>query len=195
MESTKQQPQQQQQQQQQFTSSAGSQNDIDQPSALLGQSPSSTVMRQSESSSTPSSSGISALILHRFRSGSRLANSSLVGMLGRRGMSESPTPLSDRGDSIREAIRLQNEFDNEDRALSAQRAELAESAQRLFECGICMEKKLYDSIARPDPCGHDFCRDCLRGHVTARIDERRFPILCPTCTAGKDKGKETAGGT
>jgi hypothetical protein len=64
-----------------------------------------------------------------------------------------------------------------------------------FECGICMEEMPEDSIARPDPCEHAFCRECLREHVTARLDEHRFPILCPTCIAGKGKGKGAAGGT
>jgi hypothetical protein len=52
-----------------------------------------------------------------------------------------------------------------------------------------------DSIARPEPCGHPFCRDCLRGHVSARLEEHRFPILCPTCTASTGKGKGVTGGT
>jgi hypothetical protein len=69
------------------------------------------------------------------------------------------------------------------------------SPRRLFECGICMEEMPDDSIARPDPCGHTFCRECLRQHVTTRLDEHRFPILCPTCTAGKGKGKEAVSGT
>jgi hypothetical protein len=101
---------------------------------------------------------------------------------------------SDRDDSIFYAMRLQHEFDNEDLALSAQRTELAKSAQRLFECGVCMEEMPYDSVARPDPCGHTFCRECLRGHVAARLDERKFPILCPTCTVNKGKGKGVDGG-
>ncbi|KAH9991339.1 hypothetical protein BJV77DRAFT_536913 [Russula vinacea] len=90
-------------------------------------------------------------------------------------------------------MRLQHEFDNEDHALSAQRTELAKSAQRLFECGVCLEEMPYDSVASPDPCGHTFCRECLRGYVTARLDERKFPILCPTCTANKGKGKGVDG--
>jgi len=44
-------------------------------------------------------------------------------------------------------------------------------------------------IARIDSCGHAFCRECLRGHVTARLDERKFPVLCPTCTCPVTKGK------
>ena len=105
-----------------------------------------------------------------------------------------PTPPSDHGDSIFYAMRLQHEFDKEDRALSAQRADLAKFTQRLFVCGICLEEMPDDSIARPDPCGHTFCRECLRGYVAARLDEHRFPILCPTCTANKDKGKGVTGG-
>jgi hypothetical protein len=57
-----------------------------------------------------------------------------------------------------------------------------------------MEEMPEDSIARPDSCGHSFCRECLRGHVTSRLDEHRFPILCPTCTANKGKGKGVTGG-
>jgi len=107
-----------------------------------------------------------------------------------------PAPRSDLDDgTILYAMRLQDEFDAEDHALSAQRRELARSAQRLFTCDICMEEIPEDSIARPDSCGHTFCRECLRGHVTARLGEHRFPILCPTCTANKGKEKGSVGGT
>ncbi|KAI0250865.1 hypothetical protein BJV78DRAFT_525300 [Lactifluus subvellereus] len=109
----------------------------------------------------------------------------------------SPTPSFDDDDGLSYALRLQNEFDAEDRVLTAQRTELAKSTQRLFKCGICMEdvpeESILESIARPDSCGHPFCRDCLRGHVSARPEEHRFPILCPTCTASTSKGKGTIG--
>ena len=86
------------------------------------------------------------------------------------------------------------EFDNENRALSALRAGLAVPPRRLFACGICLEEMPDDSIVRLDPCGHTFCRDCLREYVATCLNERRFPILCPTCTASKGKGKGVAGG-
>ena len=176
--------QQQQQRQQQYESSSSSQKYFDSSFAPPSQFSSST--RQS---STPSSSKASTSALNPFGPDSRSVVSSSSRVLG------PPTPPSDRVDGILEAMRLQNEFDKEDRVLSAQRAELTKSAQRLFECGICMEEMPDDSVARPDPCGHAFCRECLRGHVTARLNEHRFPILCPTCTASKGKGKEAAGGT
>jgi hypothetical protein len=108
-----------------------------------------------------------------------------------------PTPPSDhddRLDSITYVMRPQHEFDNKDRALRAQRAELSKSTQRLFMCGICLQEIPNDSVARPDRCGHTFCRECLRGHVATRIGEHRFPVLCPSCTANKDEGMEVAGG-
>ena len=136
-------------------------------------------------------------ILNRFRPGSPSATKSSSGRApGRPGRATcAQTPPSDCDDSIFYAMRLQHEFDNEDRTLSAQRANLAKFTQRLFVCGICLEEMPDDSIARPDPCGHTFCRECLRGHVTTRLNEHRFPVLCPTCTANKGKGKGIAGGT
>jgi hypothetical protein len=95
-------------------------------------------------------------------------------------------------DSI--AMHLQRESDEEDRALSAQRAELSNSIRQLFECSICMEERPGDSIVSIDSCGHKFCRECLRGHVTALLDKYRSPILCPACTATIGKGKGKAGG-
>ena len=81
-------------------------------------------------------------------------------------------------DDLSYAKRLQSEFDNE-----------------VFECGICMEEMPEDFVARTDPCGHAFCRECVRGYVSTRLEERRFPVLCPTCTAGKGKGKGITGST
>jgi hypothetical protein len=94
------------------------------------------------------------------------------------------------------AVRLHRAVD-EGRATPAQRNELVESAQGLFECPICMDDIPANLIARVDSCGHAFCRECLRGHIAVRLDERRFPILCPTCTCpvAKGKGKGKIGGT
>jgi hypothetical protein len=66
---------------------------------------------------------------------------------------------------------------------------------KVFECCICMDEMPVYSIARIDSCGHIFCRECLRGHVVARLEERKFPILCPTCTVDKRKRKGKVGGT
>jgi hypothetical protein len=85
------------------------------------------------------------------------------------------------------AAMLQRQFDEEDRLLAAERAGLAAGQQRVFDCGVCMDTLPEDSIARIEPCGHPFCMECIRGFIVSKIESRRFPVLCPTCTAGKGK--------
>ncbi|KAH9053121.1 hypothetical protein EDB87DRAFT_292592 [Lactarius vividus] len=96
-------------------------------------------------------------------------------------------------DSEECALRLQKEFDIEDRALFAERTMLSQTIQRVFVCGVCMEEMPEDSVARLDPCGHAFCRECMRGYVSTRLEERKFPILCPTCIAGRGRPEGAAG--
>ena len=180
--------QQQHQTQRQFGSSAGSQKCFDHSFAPPRQFSSLT-----HHSSTLPPSKASTFTLNPFGSDSCFTGSSSSRVLSQLG--KPPTPPSNSDDSILEALLLQNEFDKEDRTLSAQRAQLAKSTQQLFECGICMEDIPDDSIACPDPCGHTFCRQCLRQHITASLNEHRFPILCPSCTAGKGKSTQAVGGT
>ncbi|KAF8838980.1 hypothetical protein BDN67DRAFT_823371 [Paxillus ammoniavirescens] len=78
---------------------------------------------------------------------------------------------------------LQATFDAEDTELQDQMEQLLRTAQRLYHCGICLDEFPEDDAVRIDSCGHDICRDCVRGHVCVKIDERRFPVLCPVCTA------------
>jgi hypothetical protein len=83
------------------------------------------------------------------------------------------------------AAMLQRQFDEEDHLLVAERAELLAAAeqQRVFDCGVCLDTLPEESIARLDPCGHSFCRECIRGFIVSQIESRRFPVLCPTCMA------------
>jgi len=88
---------------------------------------------------------------------------------------------------------LQFQFDEEDRILAAERAGLAAAAEPVFDCGVCMDTLPEESIARIEPCGHSFCRECVRSLVVSQIDSRRFPVLCPTCTAERRTGTEETG--
>jgi Ring finger domain len=168
-------------------------------SAMSPEHSSSSTYQSSRPSSSraPTSSfdGHSPSLLPSYKAPISAFNSSASRLASLHNQPHGPLPPPFDYDGLSYALRLQREFDAEDRALTAQRTELSKSAQRLFECGICMDEMPEDSIARPDSCGHSFCRECLRGHVSARLEERRFPILCPTCTAGKGKGKGVTGGT
>ncbi|KIK79407.1 hypothetical protein PAXRUDRAFT_834120 [Paxillus rubicundulus Ve08.2h10] len=81
------------------------------------------------------------------------------------------------------ARRLQATFDAEHMELQYQTDQLLQTAQRQYHCGICLDDFPEDDAVRVDSCGHDMCRDCARGHVSAKIDEHRFPVLCPVCMA------------
>lgn len=83
------------------------------------------------------------------------------------------------------AAQQQRQYDEEDRSIRAQRDELSNYTQRRFECGICLEELPEDWVARVDPCGHSFCRECVRNYIGSKLEEHRFPILCPMCTTTK----------
>jgi hypothetical protein len=89
------------------------------------------------------------------------------------------------------AAMLQRQFDEEDYLLATEHAELLAAAeqQRVFDCGVCLDTLPEESIARIDPCGHSFCRECVRGLIASQIELRRFPVLCPTCTAEPENNR------
>ena len=76
---------------------------------------------------------------------------------------------------------------------AAERAQLAAAAERVFDCGVCMDKLPEESIARIDPCRHSFCRVCVRSLVVSQIESRRFQVLCPTCTEDRRSDTEETG--
>ncbi|KAI0772084.1 hypothetical protein BD413DRAFT_604199 [Trametes elegans] len=83
------------------------------------------------------------------------------------------------------AVQLQIAYDEEDRQLAEQFKYLQGIQPDVFECGICFEQYEEDHVARVHPCGHSFCRECLNGYAISKIDEHRYPILCPQCTADR----------
>jgi hypothetical protein len=84
------------------------------------------------------------------------------------------------------AQQLQRQFEEEDRQLRTQSQDLKAQAPSMFECGICLSEETEYMVFSFEPCGHRFCRDCVRRYVKSKIEEHRFPIVCPTCTTSKD---------
>jgi hypothetical protein len=48
-------------------------------------------------------------------------------------------------------------------------------------CCICYEEYGPSDMARLPDCNHAFCRECLTGHVRAKLSDMVFPIYCPLC--------------
>jgi len=61
--------------------------------------------------------------------------------------------------------------------------------QATFFCCVCLEEHLEEDVACVEPCEHLFCRDSLRGYIGSKLDEHRFPIICPACVA-EPEGRE-----
>ncbi|KAF9220041.1 hypothetical protein BS17DRAFT_788122 [Gyrodon lividus] len=81
------------------------------------------------------------------------------------------------------ARQFQNQYDAEDQELRRQHEELTSCMRPTFKCVICLDEQPEDDVAKVDDCSHMLCRSCLREFVCSKIQEHRFPILCPLCTA------------
>ncbi|KAH9912630.1 uncharacterized protein BXZ73DRAFT_56145, partial [Epithele typhae] len=87
------------------------------------------------------------------------------------------------------AFDLQRQFDEEDRRLQLHYRFLQDTEPATFDCGICFDCFQEDFVVRLLPCRHAFCRDCVRGYVVNAIESHRYPITCPTCSAGQEQGE------
>ncbi|OAX43249.1 hypothetical protein K503DRAFT_708950 [Rhizopogon vinicolor AM-OR11-026] len=58
--------------------------------------------------------------------------------------------------------------------------QLVASTAHSFSCAICMDEQPMDNTVELE-CNHPICRDCIRGHICSKIEERRFPVHCPVC--------------
>ncbi|KAI0326656.1 hypothetical protein GY45DRAFT_1328612 [Cubamyces sp. BRFM 1775] len=81
------------------------------------------------------------------------------------------------------ALQLQLAFNEENEQLEAQMQELQRIQPKFFDCKICFEQHQEDDVAIVHPCEHAYCRSCLLGYAALKIEEHRYPILCPMCTA------------
>ncbi|KAG9048537.1 hypothetical protein FS837_012667 [Tulasnella sp. UAMH 9824] len=92
------------------------------------------------------------------------------------------------------AMKLQQQFLEEDRVLHAQFFQLQATSQQTFDCGICMDTHPEDMVAIVSGCSHDFCRECLTNHVKATLERMKFPVFCPVCSTKQTKTGAYKGG-
>ncbi|EIN14301.1 hypothetical protein PUNSTDRAFT_96055 [Punctularia strigosozonata HHB-11173 SS5] len=90
-------------------------------------------------------------------------------------------------EDARIAADKQREYEEEHIQLISQFEELKAGDPGSFDCGICLETQSTFALSRIDPCGHLFCRECLRLYLQSKLGEQRFPILCPVCLTEKDR--------
>ncbi|KZO89747.1 hypothetical protein CALVIDRAFT_491431 [Calocera viscosa TUFC12733] len=50
-------------------------------------------------------------------------------------------------------------------------------------CAICLDDVAQAEEEVLQPCGHRFCRDCLKTHVSQTLEAGKLPISCPSCSA------------
>ncbi|KAF8216876.1 hypothetical protein K438DRAFT_1797974 [Mycena galopus ATCC 62051] len=86
-----------------------------------------------------------------------------------------------------QAHAMQHEFEKEDALLAAQRAALQKEAQVVFECGVCFDKCPEDYVARIPDCAHGFCRDCMKGYVVSKLNDKLYPLFCPMCVTDQTR--------
>lgn len=60
--------------------------------------------------------------------------------------------------------------------------------REVIACQICLDEELVDESVVIQSCGHSFGRECMRSYILSRLDERRFPIPCPCCSAADEAG-------
>ncbi|GJJ08134.1 hypothetical protein Clacol_002342 [Clathrus columnatus] len=88
------------------------------------------------------------------------------------------------------ALRMQEEFNREDTEIRNQAMMLiGQAVQGTFECSICFERHPYDWVALVEACGHEMCRGCAKGYLDVKLEEGRYPIMCPMCQASKSVGE------
>jgi hypothetical protein len=91
------------------------------------------------------------------------------------------------------AEQLQREFDFEGDQMRSEAAELARTAQVAFHCALCLESHAQDFATIIDVCGHTFCRESIRGYIVTKIEEHRYPVLCPVCSVDRSRTSDPGG--
>lgn len=65
---------------------------------------------------------------------------------------------------------------------------LSEPSDPTFECGVCHERCKVDVKIFVEDCGHSYCRECVGSLTRAKIEDNRYPVVCPDCLIDRSRG-------
>lgn len=49
------------------------------------------------------------------------------------------------------------------------------------QCHICLDNFTTSTLLYISTCRHTFCRDCLTKYFLGRLEQRSYPVPCPSC--------------
>lgn len=79
------------------------------------------------------------------------------------------------------------------RQLQIEEERQSELLRNIIKCPICMDLYSFEVMLHVEPCGHAVCREDMLGHVSAALDQRQWPIVCPVCRAMPAENDEHGG--
>jgi len=54
-----------------------------------------------------------------------------------------------------------------------------EHNKTMIECEICLEEIPEDKMYKIQPCGHQYCYNCIKDHIKSNIAQGKEIVLCP----------------
>lgn len=91
------------------------------------------------------------------------------------------------------ARKLQQEWDDANDTVREEHYALMATLQKAFTCPVCMEKCPEDSLAKFVGCEHQYCRECLKGHIESCLEDKKFPVPCPLCMTDEKREDKDCG--
>eukprot|EP01119_Soliformovum_irregulare_P015496 TRINITY_DN4362_c0_g2_i3.p1 TRINITY_DN4362_c0_g2~~TRINITY_DN4362_c0_g2_i3.p1 ORF type:complete len:493 (+),score=104.76 TRINITY_DN4362_c0_g2_i3:122-1480(+) len=89
-------------------------------------------------------------------------------------------------DDVKAALAKIEEEERQRKLEQDEKDHLLAMAFQPKKCVMCLEDIDIDFFQCLSKCKHEFCRDCLQTYVNIKIDERDFPILCPSLQCKKE---------
>jgi len=134
-------------------------------------------------------------VLERATAGlQRAVNAELRSAHAKTSLTGSSTSIPRTARNLRLLVVLWEEGGKE-KLMSSLMSVVEERGPKMYtgDCLICTEPLTREETVSVEGCGHTTCKDCLRQHITSRLGERVWPILCPICVAERGSQRKAQG--